>query len=70
MPLSLPSARELEDIVKKEKEQQQELRQKKKKQKQQLNSKQMHKMMQDAAKKRFPNDPRQHGKFTEIAMRM
>ncbi len=46
------------------------MKKKKKHQKPVLNSKQIHKLMQECAKKRFPTDPRQHGKFTEIAQRM
>ena len=35
-----------------------------------LNSKQIHAMLVECAKKRFPTDPRQHGKFTDIATRI
>jgi len=69
MPLGQASARELEVQVQKEKERLEESK-KKKAQKVQLNSKQLQKLMLECAKKRFPTDPRQHGKFTEIAQRM
>ena len=56
--------------IEKEKEIKQESAKKKKLAKAQLNSKQMTKLFQECAKKRFPTDPRQHGKFCEIAQRM
>jgi len=67
LPLGFTSARELEVVVQKEKEHKEEQKKKKKSQKPQLNSKQIHKILVECAKKRFPTDPRQHGKFTEIA---
>ena len=67
MPLGLESAREIEVLIDKEKQQRLEQKNKKKVQKPQLNSKQLHKIMVECAKRRFPTDPRQHGKFTEIA---
>ena len=69
MPLGMNSARDLEVILKKDHDQKMEQK-RKKKMKSQLNSKEMHKMFINCAKKRFPTDPRQHGKFTEIAQRM
>ena len=70
MPLTLPSAREIETIIAKEKDRKDEIKKKKAHQKPQLNSKQMAKLFQECAKRRFPHDTRQHGKFVEISQRM
>lgn len=70
MPLTLPSAREIEVILNKQKTLKEEQKKKRKAQKPQLNSKQMTKLFQECSKRRFPTDPRQHGKFVEIAQRM
>lgn len=58
LPLGFTSARELEVVVQKEKEHKEEQKKKKKSQKPQLNSKQIAKILQECAKKRFPTDPR------------
>ena len=35
-----------------------------------MNSKQIHAKLVECAKKRFPTDPRQHSKFTDVATRI
>ena len=69
MPLGIASARELE--VQFEQARLDKLAAKmKNKKKPQLNSKAQHKLIQECAKRRYPNDPRLVSKFTDVATRM